>query len=143
MQHWSEIEPSLVEKGGKYIGFLFTPLCGFYSELAFFLMLALVLTIADLRFGVERAKKEGVKVRWSYAIRRTMNKLADFIIWVTLAGLIGDGYGKLYNVPTLAYMVMAVIYSAELRSVWSNYRAVRGITTGDKTIIDKISDKFL
>ena len=56
----------------------------FYAHLAPWLLLGMILVIADLRFGIMAAKKRGEKIRFSRAIRRTINKMVATIITVRL-----------------------------------------------------------
>lgn len=60
-------------------------IANFYSHLAPWLLLGVVLVFVDLRFGVLAAKKRGERIRTSRAWRRTINKMVDYLCWVTLA----------------------------------------------------------
>jgi hypothetical protein len=104
-----------------------TPLLDFYMKLVPFLLLAIVLIICDLRFGVARAKHAGEAVRMSRAIRRTLNKLVDYICWVTLAGLFGSTFGEVFGIPLLSAGMLLVIYGIEINSCYNNYFEARGI----------------
>lgn len=109
----------------------------FYRPLVAFIILAVVLVLADLKFGIEAAKKRkrdaqkaGRKyesVRFSRAGRRTLNKITDYICWVTLAGLFGQAFGQILGIPALAALILLVIYILELSSCFSNYFEARGI----------------
>lgn len=46
----------------------------FIEPLKWFLLLGLMLILADLRFGIAAAKKRGEKIRISRAGRRSINK---------------------------------------------------------------------
>lgn len=109
----------------------------FYRPLMPFLLLAAVLVLADLNFGIAAAKKrkrDAIKqgkqyedVRFSRAGRRTFNKITDYICWVTLAGLFGQAFGHILGIPALAAIILLVIYVLELSSCFSNYFEARGI----------------
>ena len=109
----------------------------FYRPLMPFLLLAFVLVLCDLNFGVaaaKRRKKDAIKagreyepVRFSRAGRRTLNKVTDYVCWVTLAGLFGQAFGQILGIPALAAIILLVIYALELSSCFSNYFAARGI----------------
>ncbi len=109
----------------------------FYKPLTPFLLLAAALVLVDLHFGVAVAKKRkaaAIKqgrpfeaVRFSRAGRRTMNKITDYICWVTLSGLFGQAFGQILGVPALAAVILLVIYVIELSSCFSNYFEARGI----------------
>ena len=51
----------------------------FLEPLRWFFLLGLILIFADLRFGVEAARIRKEKVRTSRAIRRTVNKIIDYL----------------------------------------------------------------
>lgn len=116
---------------------LITVFWDFYRPLLPFLILAVALVLADLNFGISAAKKrmrEAIKagkiyepVRFSRAGRRTINKLTDYICWVTLAGLFGQAFGQILGIPALAAIILLVIYVLELSSCFSNYFEARGI----------------
>jgi hypothetical protein len=104
-----------------------TPFFDFYTELIPFLILAVVLIIGDLRFGVARARRSGETVRLSRAVRRTLNKLVDYICWVTLAGLFGNTFGEVLGIPLLSVILLLIIYGIEMNSCYNNYFEARGI----------------
>ena len=88
-----------------------SPLVDFYGKLLPFLMLALLLIIIDSRFGIQASKKRGETIRTSRAIRRAINKLVDYICWITLAGMIGNTFGTAFHIPLLSIIVLCVVYS--------------------------------
>jgi predicted branched-subunit amino acid permease len=103
------------------------PLLDFYTKLIPFLLLAVVLILCDLRFGVARARRSGEAVRLSRAVRRTLNKLVDYICWVTLAGLFGNTFGEVFGIPLLSVILLLIIYGIEMNSCYNNYFEARGI----------------
>lgn len=104
-----------------------SPLVDFYSKLLPFLMLAVALIIIDSRFGILASKKRGETIRASRAVRRAINKLVDYICWVTLAGMIGQTFGTAFHIPLLAVIVLCIVYSIELTSIFNNYFFYKGI----------------
>lgn len=104
-----------------------SPLVDFYSKLLPFLMLALALIIIDSRFGILASRKRGEAIRTSRAIRRAINKLVDYICWVTLAGMIGQTFGTAFHIPLLSIIVLCIVYSIELTSIFNNYFFYKGI----------------
>ena len=130
-----------------------SPLVDFYSKLLPFLMLAIALIVIDSRFGILASRKRGEAIRSSRAVRRAINKLVDYICWVTLAGMIGQTFGAAFHIPLLAVIVMCIVYSIELTSIFNNYFFYKGINkkfngwkffskiTGNDAIESAIEDK--
>lgn len=104
-----------------------SPLVDFYVNLAPFIMLALVLIVVDSRFGVLAAKKRGEVIRTSRKWRRAINKLVDYICWVTLAGLLGRTFGTAFHIPVMSTIVLCIVYGIELTSIVNNYFEYKGI----------------
>lgn len=90
-------------------------------------LLALIIILADLRFGTLAAKQRGEMVRFSRAIRRTGNKIVDYICWLLLASAFGLVFGEPFGFATLREIILFVIFGAELQSCFSNYFAYRGL----------------
>ena len=130
-----------------------SPLVDFYSKLLPFLMLAIALIVIDSRFGIQDSRKRGETIRASRAVRRAINKLVDYICWVTLAGMIGQTFGTAFHIPLLAVIVLCIVYSIELTSIFNNYFFYKGINkkfngwkffskvTGNDAIESAIEDK--
>lgn len=93
----------------------------FVEPLKWFMLLALILIVADLRFGIAAAKYRGEKIRFSRAGRRTINKIVDYLCWILLAGAIGKAFGVPFDIPLLPAIVLLVIYGFEINSCYGNY----------------------
>lgn len=91
------------------------------------LIVSLVLILVDLRFGVNAAKVRGESIRKSRMIRRTVNKLVDYICWISIAWVIGRSFGQAFHIPLLATIMMFVVCSIELTSIFDNYFEIKGI----------------
>lgn len=104
-----------------------SPLVSFYEGLIPFIILAIILIIADTKFGTEAAQKRGEKVRVSRLWRRAINKLVDYICWITLAGMFGQTFGDFLGIPALSMIIILVIYAIELTSCFNNYFEFKGI----------------
>ena len=133
-----------------------SPLVTFYQNLIPYLILAIVLIVVDSRFGIKASKKRGDTIRTSRAIRRAINKLVDYICWVTLAGMIGQTFGDSFHIPLMSVVVLCIIYGIELSSIFNNYFEYKGVKlkfnglkffsklTGQSIIeesIEKVEDK--
>lgn len=104
-----------------------SPLVTFYQNLMPYLLLAIVLIAVDSRFGVLASKKRGETIRTSRAIRRAINKLVDYICWITLAGMIGQTFGDSFHIPLMSVIVLCIVYGIELTSIFNNYFEYKGI----------------
>lgn len=103
------------------------PLLDFYEKLIPFIILAIVLIFVDSRFGVAAAKKRGETIRPSRKWRRAINKLVDYICWVTLAGMFGKAFGTIVGLPLLSGLLLLIVYGIEISSCFNNYFAAKGI----------------
>lgn len=112
--------------GGATAAFI-SPLVDFYGKLLPFLILAIVLIFVDSRFGIKASRKRGENIRMSRAVRRAINKLVDYICWVTLAGMMGATFGTAFHIPLLSIIVLCIVYAVELTSIFNNYFEYKGI----------------
>lgn len=97
----------------------------FYQALAdsiIWLVVAAVAIICDLFFGCEAAKHRGERVRVSRAVRRTVNKMCEYLCWVMLGITISIGFAA----DWLKYAIFGIIYGNELSSCISNYFEAKG-----------------
>jgi hypothetical protein len=123
-------------------------LADFYDSLTPWLLFGLALIIADLRFGIKKAAKRGEEIRGSTAWRRTINKMADYFCWVTLAGLCGRSVGVVLGIPVVSMALLLIIYGIEISSCLNNYFEYKGIKKrfnffkliGRKEIDDALED---
>jgi hypothetical protein len=104
-----------------------SPLVDFYGKLLPFLFLAILLIAIDSRFGILASKKRGETIRTSRAIRRAINKFVDYICWITLAGMLGQTFGVAFHIPLLSLIVLLIVYTIELSSIFNNYFFYKGI----------------
>lgn len=98
-----------------------------WENLIIWLVVAFVLILADLRFGVAASKKRGERIRRSRVIRRTINKMVDYICWISIACVLGDSFGKVFNISLLAAIVMLIVCSIEISSIFDNYFEYKGL----------------
>lgn len=104
-----------------------TPFVDFFYPMRYFLILAAVLIIFDLRLGIQKSRAKKEEIRTSRAVRRTMNKGMDYICWITVAGLFGKSFGEAFGIPILPFVMLLVVYGIEANSCYNNYFAARGI----------------
>ncbi len=112
-----------VVEGGATIGVV-----AFFSEAMKqtlpWLVLAVPIIVLDLLYGIRAAKYRGEKVRWSTAIRRTVDKMVSYVLWCAAAVMIA----QLFEVAWLDKAILGLVYGNELISVLGNYLETKGIT---------------
>ena len=92
-------------------------------NLAFpFLVVAGVVIIVDLIFGVKAAAQRGEVVRASKAIRRTIGKAVEYLSWVILGATLAIAF----EWPPLSKIIIGVAISIELLSIVSNWLSLHG-----------------
>lgn len=109
------------------IAAMVAPLLDFYNNLLPFFLLAIVLIVVDSRFGIAAARKRGETIRTSRKWRRAINKLVDYICWVTLAGMFGQTFGEIFGIPILSALLLLIVYGIEISSCFNNYFEAKGI----------------
>lgn len=98
-----------------------------FFQWAFWLvLLAFGLVIADLKFGLDAAKNRKEQVKKSRAIRRTMDKICSYVMWIVLAYFFGKAFGTPFGIDLLPLIILLVIYGVELESIYVNYFAAKG-----------------
>ena len=106
---------------------MLSPFIEGWQQMLWFLVLAIVLILGDLRFGIAAAKKRDEKIRPSRAVRRSLNKLVDYICWLSIATVVGVNFGKVFGLPLLSVIIMAVVCIIEMSSIIDNYLEYKGI----------------
>lgn len=101
-------------------------LLDFFTWAKWLLILALVLTMADLKFGIAASKYRGEEVKKSKAVRRTLDKISSYILWIILAYTFGQAFGLPFGIELLPILMLLVIYGVELESIYVNYFASKG-----------------
>lgn len=104
-----------------------SPFVDDWESIIVWLIVAFVLILADLRFGVEASRKRGEKIRGSRVIRRTVNKMIDYICWVSVAWVLGQSFGKIFNIPLTAAIIMLAVCLIEISSIADNYFEYKGV----------------
>lgn len=105
-----------------------TPLIEFYNQMLPWLLFAIILIIADCRFGCAAARKRGETIRGSRKWRRSINKFIDYLCWITVAYLCSHSVGEAVGTPVVSMIVMFIVYGIELTSCINNYLEARGVT---------------
>lgn len=98
----------------------------FFIWAKWLLVLAFLLTMADLKFGISAAKYRNEIVKRSRAVRRTFDKITNYCLWIILAYTFGQAFGQPFGIDLLPLIILLVIYGVELESIYVNYFAAKG-----------------
>lgn len=101
-------------------------LLDFFIWAKWLLALAFLLTMADLKFGISAAKYRNEIVKRSRAVRRTLDKITNYCLWIILAYTFGQAFGQPFGVELLPLIMLLVIYGVEVESIYVNYFAAKG-----------------
>ena len=112
---------------GGFTATVLSPMIDGWAKLLPYIMFAVVLILADLRYGLKAARKRGEEIRRSRAWRRSLNKLVDYICWLSISWFFGITFGKDFGVPIISYVVLAIIYFIEMQSILDNYLEYKGL----------------
>ena len=112
---------------GGFTASVLSPFIEGWQQMLWFLILAIILILGDLRFGIAAAKKRGERIRPSRAVRRSINKLVDYICWLSIATVVGINFGTVFDIPLLSVIIMAVVCIIEMSSIIDNYLEYKGI----------------
>ena len=112
---------------GGFTAAVLSPFIEGWQQMLWFLILAVILILGDLRFGIAAAKVRGEKIRPSRAVRRSLNKLVDYICWLSIATVVGINFGSVFGLPLLSVIIMAVVCIIEMSSIVDNYLEYKGI----------------
>ena len=112
---------------GGFTAAVLSPFIEGWQQMLWFLVMAIILILGDLRFGIAAARKRDEKIRPSRAVRRSLNKLVDYICWLSIATVVGVNFGSVFGLPLLSVIIMAVVCIIEMSSIIDNYLEYKGI----------------
>lgn len=98
-------------------------------DLRWMIVLAIILILSDLWFGVSASRIQGIEIRKSRAGRRTLNKLVDYICYILLGAVIGKAIGEPYGVDPIEVSItlMILCYCFEVDSIYGHICEIHGI----------------
>lgn len=102
---------------------------GLVHDMRWMIILALILILSDLWFGVRAAKARGEKVRKSRAGRRTFNKIVDYLCYLFIGITIGKAIAEPYGVDPIVTAITAVLlcYGFEIDSIYGHILELHGV----------------
>lgn len=98
-------------------------------DLRWMILLAVILILSDLWFGISASRVQGIAIRKSRAGRRTLNKLVDYLCYILLGAVIGKAIGEPYGVDPMvvSITVMILCYCFEIDSIYGHICEIHGI----------------
>lgn len=98
-------------------------------NLRWMILLAIILILSDLWFGISASRVQGIAIRKSRAGRRTLNKLVDYICYILLGAVMGKAIGEPYGVDPMvvSITVMVLCYCFEIDSIYGHICEIHGI----------------
>lgn len=98
-------------------------------DLRWMILLAIILILSDLWFGISASRVQGIVIRKSRAGRRTLNKLVDYICYILLGAVLGKAIGEPYgmNPIVVSITVMVICYCFEVDSIYGHICEIHGI----------------
>ena len=93
------------------------------------IILAIILILSDLWFGLSASRLQKIEIRKSRAGRRTLNKIVDYICYVLLGAVLGKAIGEPYgmNPIVVSITVMVICYCFEVDSIYGHICEIHGI----------------
>lgn len=98
-------------------------------DLRWMILLAIILILSDLWFGISASRVQDIVIRKSRAGRRTLNKLVDYICYILLGAVIGKAIGEPYGVDPIgvSITIMILCYCFEVDSIYGHICEIHGI----------------
>ena len=98
-------------------------------DLRWMIILAIILILSDLWFGLSASRLQHIGIRKSRAGRRTLNKIVDYICYVLLGAVLGKAIGEPYgmNPIVVSITVMVLCYCFEVDSIYGHICEIHGI----------------
>lgn len=98
-------------------------------DLRWMILLAIILILSDLWFGISASRVQDIVIRKSRAGRRTLNKLVDYICYILLGAVMGKAIGEPYGVDPIevSITIMILCYCFEIDSIYGHICEIHGI----------------
>lgn len=79
-------------------------------DLRWMIILAIILILSDLWFGLSASRLQKIEIRKSRAGRRTLNKIVDYICYVLLGAVLGKAIGEPYGMNPIVVSITVMVY---------------------------------
>ena len=101
----------------------------FVAPLKFVALALAFLIIADLRFGLKKAKVKNEDIRFSSAITRTLSKALDYLCLILVASSVQQIFiQSQFEFPLFPLVAFVILGICELESVVNNFREMKGLS---------------
>ena len=106
-----------------------TSIVGFLAEwshllwgLRWMITLAILLVVSDFWFGISDSRHNDVPVKPSTAVKRTVNKVIDYICYVLIGATLGKAIAEPYGIDPIvtAITIMVFCYGFEIDSIYKH-----------------------
>ena len=106
-----------------------TSIVGFLAEwshllwgLRWMITLAILLVVSDFWFGISDSRHKDVPVKPSTAVKRTVNKVIDYICYVLIGATLGKAIAEPYGIDPIvtAITIMIFCYGFEVDSIYKH-----------------------
>ena len=104
-------------------------LMGIMLEIRWWIFAAFILVIADLWFGIRVSKAKGIKIRYSSAGRRTLNKFMDYFLYILLGTSLAMALHQSYDIIQpiiITSTILAFCYAFEIDSIYDHICYLHG-----------------
>lgn len=98
-------------------------------QIRWWIFAAFILVIADLWFGIRVSKMKGIKIRYSSAGRRTLNKFMDYFLYILLGTSLAMALYQSYEVikpMVVTSTILAFCYAFEIDSIYDHICYLHG-----------------
>ena len=106
-----------------------TSIVGFLAEwshllwgLRWMITLAILLVVSDFWFGISDSRHNDVPVKPSTAVKRTVNKVIDYICYMLIGATLGKAIAEPYGIDPIvtAITIMVFCYGFEIDSIYKH-----------------------
>lgn len=138
--------------GTRFLGgFLSAEMVAVFYDMRWMLLLIVLCVVADFRYGwgesshrYAEAERKGDKLmmvqyqwRTSRALRRTMNKTVDYLIWVVVGMAIGMAILEPVGISHIfgGVVATAIAVTCEAKSFFGHFFYLHGVSIEQKTVV--------
>ena len=99
-----------------------------YAAVLPWLIPAIPLILLVCKYGRINARRQKEEVTWCKTIKMAINRVFNYICWIMISCTLSVAF----NCPTIAYVIMAIIYGLELLKCILRYVQSQGYKVSEK-----------